>query len=76
MDDKTKKGLRHGELLRASVTPALAALIRDAAADGADPVGVDDILARIEPRRLSKASLKITRGRDEQAALAEERAGL
>ena len=76
MADKTKKGLRHGEVLRANLTPALAALIRDAAADGADPVGVDDILARVDPRKLSKASMKIIRSRDEQAALAEERAGL
>jgi hypothetical protein len=72
----TKKGLQHGEVVRASVTPGLAALIRDAAADGADPVGVDDILARVDPRKLTKASLRITRDRDEQAALAEERAGL
>lgn len=73
----TKKGYRDGEVLRAVVTPYLASLIERAgrAADGG-LVGVDELLAQVPPRRLDKASLRTTRAADEQAALAEERAGL
>lgn len=72
----TKKGYRHGDVLRADITPGLAALITRAHEAGANPVGVDELLAQVDPRKLSKASLRITRAADEQAALAEERAGL